>query len=52
MSISLTPEEVHSVLAAVNTRWAYLIQLSDDAKYLPEMDVLDNIIEKLRKGED
>ncbi len=51
-TVSLTPDEVHTVIKALNTRWSYLVQLSDDAKYLPEMDLIDDVILKLRKGED
>ena len=49
-TVSLTPDEVHTVIKALNTRFAYLIQLSDDAKYLPEMDLIDDVIDKLKEN--
>ena len=49
-TISLIPDEVLTVIKALNTRFAYLTQLSDDAKHLPEMDLIDDVIEKLREN--
>ncbi|KKM89418.1 hypothetical protein LCGC14_1248850 [marine sediment metagenome] len=49
-TISLTPDEVLIVHAALDTRWCYLVQLSDDARTLPEMDLIDDVIDKLKES--
>ncbi len=48
-TISLTGAEVAALILALNSRFSVLIQYSDDDESLPEMDIIDNIIEKLRE---
>jgi len=48
-TISLTGDETNAVLTALNSRIALLIQMSDD-KLMGEIDLLDDVIDKLRKA--
>jgi len=48
-TISLTGDEVNAALTALNSRIALLIQMSDD-KLMGEIDLLDDVIDKLRKA--
>jgi len=48
-TISLTGDEINVVLTALNSRVALLIQMSDD-KLMDEIDLLDDVIDKLRKA--
>ena len=53
-TVSLTGEEVKAVLVALNSRAAMLLQMTAKVDNYPmtEIDVLDDVIEKLREKTD
>ena len=50
-TISLTSDEIQAIIRALNSRFALLVQMTgNDEKYpLSEMDLIDDVIEKLRE---
>ena len=53
-TVSLTGEEVKAVLVALNSRAAMLLQMTAKVDNYPmtEIDILDDVIEKLREKTD
>ncbi len=52
-TVSLTGDEVNVVLTALNSRFAMLIQMTAKVEDYPmtELDLLDDVVEKLRNHE-
>ena len=50
-TISLTSDEIHAIIRALNSQFALLVQTTgNDEEYpLAEMDLVDDVIEKLRE---